>query len=225
MSGLELAGRFRFRTASEEQARDVRPARLRLARARRRPTRRSRTSPRGACPTPCRCGGWSRSSSSATSSRRSSGPSRPARRRPTPSTSCGWRSSPSSWDAALSLSQSVLQDLGVAALYHDCGYAAGSAASDGVGVSFERHAAAGARLMLRQRGFHEAKMRARPRGPAAPPRRERPPAPRPLRARSCASPKTTTRSPAAAASSRPPWRSRSCSSGPARATTPRSSSS
>jgi hypothetical protein len=55
------------------------------------------------------------------------------------------------------LPQSVLQDLGVAALYHDCGYAAG--ASDGVGVSFERHAAAGARLMIRQRGFHEAKMR------------------------------------------------------------------
>jgi hypothetical protein len=59
----------------------------------------------------------------------------------------------------LGLAQSVLQDLGVAALYHDCGYAAGAAASDGVGVSFERHAAAGARLMIRQRGFHEAKMR------------------------------------------------------------------
>jgi hypothetical protein len=57
------------------------------------------------------------------------------------------------------LAQSVLQDLGVAALYHDCGYAAGAAASGGPGVSFERHAAAGARLMLRQRGFHEAKMR------------------------------------------------------------------
>lgn len=59
----------------------------------------------------------------------------------------------------LALPQSVLQDLGVAALYHDCGYAAGAAASGGVGVSFERHAGAGARLMLRQRGFHEAKMR------------------------------------------------------------------
>ena len=59
----------------------------------------------------------------------------------------------------LGLSPSVLQDLGVAALYHDCGYAAGSAASGGAGVAFERHAAAGARLMLRQRGFHEAKMR------------------------------------------------------------------
>jgi hypothetical protein len=59
----------------------------------------------------------------------------------------------------ISLPQSVLQDLGVAALYHDCGYAAGSAAAEGVSVSFERHAAAGARLMIRQRGFHEAKMR------------------------------------------------------------------
>jgi len=59
----------------------------------------------------------------------------------------------------LSLPQSVLQDLGVAALYHDCGYAAGSSAPDGVAVPFESHGAAGARLMLRQRGFHEAKMR------------------------------------------------------------------
>lgn len=60
---------------------------------------------------------------------------------------------------AMGLAASVLQDLGVAALYHDCGYAAGGAGAGGVGVSFERHAAAGARLLLRQRGFHEAKMR------------------------------------------------------------------
>ena len=59
----------------------------------------------------------------------------------------------------LGLAPSLLQDLGVAALYHDCGYAAGSAAAGGVGVAFERHAAAGARLLLRQRGFHEAKVR------------------------------------------------------------------
>jgi hypothetical protein len=58
---------------------------------------------------------------------------------------------------AMGLAASVLQDLGVAALLHDCGYAAGGA--DGVAVSFERHAAAGARLLLRQHGFHEAKMR------------------------------------------------------------------
>jgi hypothetical protein len=60
---------------------------------------------------------------------------------------------------AMGLAASVLQDLGVAALLHDCGYAAGGSGADGVGVSFERHAAAGARLLLRQRGFHEAKMR------------------------------------------------------------------
>jgi HD domain-containing protein len=59
----------------------------------------------------------------------------------------------------LGLPQGVLQDLGVCALYHDCGYAEGGAASEGVEVSFERHAGAGALLMLRQRGFHEAKMR------------------------------------------------------------------
>jgi hypothetical protein len=57
------------------------------------------------------------------------------------------------------LAQGVLQDLGVAALLHDCGYAAGDAGPDGVQVPFERHAGAGARLLLRQRGFHEAKMR------------------------------------------------------------------
>lgn len=60
---------------------------------------------------------------------------------------------------ALGLSPSVLQDLGVGALYHDCGYATGSATFGAVGVSLERHPGAGARLMLRQRGFHEAKMR------------------------------------------------------------------
>ena len=59
----------------------------------------------------------------------------------------------------LGLSQSVLQDLGVAALYHDCGYAVGASSAGGVEVAFERHAAEGARLMVRQRGFHEAKMR------------------------------------------------------------------
>jgi hypothetical protein len=58
---------------------------------------------------------------------------------------------------ALDLPPSVLQDLGTAALYHDCGYAAGGAGSGVVG--FEAHAQAGARLMLRQKGFHEAKLR------------------------------------------------------------------
>lgn len=60
---------------------------------------------------------------------------------------------------ALQLPPSVLQDLGTAALYHDCGYAAGSPAGAGVAVPFERHAAVGARLLLRQKGFHEAKTR------------------------------------------------------------------
>ena len=60
---------------------------------------------------------------------------------------------------AIRLPPSVLQDLGTAALYHDCGYAAGGPGSSGTPVTFERHAAVGARLMLRQRGFHEAKTR------------------------------------------------------------------
>jgi len=59
---------------------------------------------------------------------------------------------------ALGLPEGVLQDLGVAALYHDAGYAAAGPGS-GLPVPFEAHPAAGARLMLRQRGFHEAKMR------------------------------------------------------------------
>lgn len=56
----------------------------------------------------------------------------------------------------IGLRPSVLQDLGTAALYHDCGYAAGAG---GAPVAFEGHAAAGASLLLRQRGFHEAKAR------------------------------------------------------------------
>jgi hypothetical protein len=60
---------------------------------------------------------------------------------------------------ALGLAPSLLQDLGVAALYHDCGYARGAAIAGGTGVPFEGHAAAGAHLLLRQRGFHEAKVR------------------------------------------------------------------
>jgi len=60
---------------------------------------------------------------------------------------------------AIQLPASVLQDLGTAALYHDCGYAAGGSGDVGATVAFERHAALGARLMLKQRGFHEAKTR------------------------------------------------------------------
>jgi hypothetical protein len=56
---------------------------------------------------------------------------------------------------AAGLSQGVLQDLGVAALLHDVGYATLSGGPGG----FERHPGEGARLLLRQRGFHEAKLR------------------------------------------------------------------
>jgi hypothetical protein len=55
--------------------------------------------------------------------------------------------------SALGLAQNVLQDLGVAAVYHDCGYAAAD------GVSLEAHGPLGAQVVLRQRGFHEAKVR------------------------------------------------------------------
>ncbi len=52
---------------------------------------------------------------------------------------------------ALGLSESALGDLGVAAMLHDVGYAHGG--------DKDTHAAAGARLLLRQRGFHEGKIR------------------------------------------------------------------
>ncbi len=52
---------------------------------------------------------------------------------------------------ALGLSSGALSDLGVAAMLHDVGYARGA---DRAG-----HAAAGARALARQRGFHEAKIR------------------------------------------------------------------
>ncbi|NOY27389.1 MAG: HD domain-containing protein [Oligoflexia bacterium] len=66
------------------------------------------------------------------------------------------------------LSDEAVQDLGLAAMFHDIGYSAregASAPSDtdpgqpGFAPPFERHAGAGARILLRQRGFHEAKIR------------------------------------------------------------------
>ena len=57
------------------------------------------------------------------------------------------------------LSEDVMQDLGVAALYHDCGYAASGSTPDAPETSFEAHPLAGALLLMRQRGFHEAKTR------------------------------------------------------------------
>lgn len=50
---------------------------------------------------------------------------------------------------AIRLDQGTLQDLGVAAFVHDVGYA----------NAFLGHEEHGARMMLRQRGFHEAKVR------------------------------------------------------------------
>ena len=66
------------------------------------------------------------------------------------------------------LGEAELQDLGLCALFHDVGYAAregavpardGRPAEPGYAPPFERHAAAGARLLLSHRGFSEAKVR------------------------------------------------------------------
>jgi hypothetical protein len=61
------------------------------------------------------------------------------------------------------LPDEAIQDIGVAAMFHDMGYAAREGADPasndpGYPPPFERHAAAGARLLLRQRGFHQAKI-------------------------------------------------------------------
>ena len=63
----------------------------------------------------------------------------------------------------LGLSEALMQDLGVAAIFHDIGYAAREGADpkageEGYPPPFERHGAAGARLLLKQRGFHEARI-------------------------------------------------------------------
>jgi hypothetical protein len=68
---------------------------------------------------------------------------------------------------ALGLGQEALQDLGVAAMFHDVGYAEREGATPatedapakpGFAPPYERHGAAAARLLLRQRGFHESKI-------------------------------------------------------------------
>lgn len=56
----------------------------------------------------------------------------------------------------LGLSETSLADLGVAAVYHDSGYAT---TEDGVPPSYEHHTTAGMRKLLRQRGFHQAKVK------------------------------------------------------------------
>ncbi len=56
---------------------------------------------------------------------------------------------------AVGLAPALQQDFGVAALTHDVGYAAPSQ----TGPSFDGHPMTGARALLRQLGFHEAKVR------------------------------------------------------------------
>ncbi len=58
------------------------------------------------------------------------------------------------------LPRGVLQDLGVAAMVHDVGYAALGADASAAGPDgLARHPGEGARALLRQRGFSEAKLR------------------------------------------------------------------
>lgn len=54
------------------------------------------------------------------------------------------------------LPEASISDLGVAAALHDIGFCG---AAEGHRSAFERHTVAGARAMLRQRGFHEARIR------------------------------------------------------------------
>ncbi len=56
----------------------------------------------------------------------------------------------------LGLSAAQLADLGVSAMYHDCGYAS---KEDGFAVPFAHHGQAGVRALLKQRGFHQAKIK------------------------------------------------------------------
>ena len=57
---------------------------------------------------------------------------------------------------AAGLPDPSLADLGVAAMFHDVGF---TMREDGYSVPFERHTRAGLRVLLRQRGFHRAKLR------------------------------------------------------------------
>jgi hypothetical protein len=61
---------------------------------------------------------------------------------------------------AAGLSRAVLQDLGVAALVHDVGYSVLGGGAELAGPEgLARHPGEGARLLLRQRGFSDAKLR------------------------------------------------------------------
>jgi hypothetical protein len=54
------------------------------------------------------------------------------------------------------LSPASLTDLGAAAMFHDVGFCA---RENGGPIAFSDHIAAGLRMLLRQRGFHEARVR------------------------------------------------------------------
>jgi hypothetical protein len=58
--------------------------------------------------------------------------------------------------AAVGLSDASLSDLGVAAMFHDVGYTMGDVAAD---KAYAEHPMEATRLLLKQRGFHEAKIR------------------------------------------------------------------
>ncbi len=69
---------------------------------------------------------------------------------------------------ALGLNERTVQDLGVAAVFHDIGYAAREGSVRGAGIRrhvdgeappFVRHGAAGAILLMRQKGFRDEKVR------------------------------------------------------------------
>jgi hypothetical protein len=60
---------------------------------------------------------------------------------------------------AAGFSAAFQHDLGIAALLHDAGYLSGEDAAGDDAGALERHAVAGARVLLRQRGFHAAKIR------------------------------------------------------------------
>lgn len=63
----------------------------------------------------------------------------------------------------LKLTEEAIQDLGLAAMFHDIGYSAREGADsendeEGFAPPFERHGIAGARILLKQRGFNQAKI-------------------------------------------------------------------
>ena len=63
----------------------------------------------------------------------------------------------------IGLSEENIQDLGVASMFHDMGYAYREGADPKIGEAgyappFERHGAVGARMLLKQRGFNQAKI-------------------------------------------------------------------